>query len=827
MTDSIYSLFNKQLQSYPMEKIYVRTDKPYYLAGEDVRFRIYLVDAMSHIPDTISRYVYAELINPWSNLIKRVKIRPVEGAYHGYFELPEELYEGSYEIRFYTRFMENNGEEYYFKRTIDVGDPLSAYYTTKAVFNTTDNGKRIEAEFEFFDAKGNYRIMPEKVRFQRAKGEQLKELKIDGDSVLRHTFDADLKKQVIYLEYDYNGKFHKAFLPLKIENDDFNVQFFPEGGQVPEDSRCKVAFKAVNKSGLGENIKGYILSNTGDTVEVFNSAHRGMGVITFISEKGKTYNAVCKNEKGTEKKIPLPKASPAAVSLSVNSLKERMTVSISHSPEMQLPDSMYLIIHHSGLVLSAHKWDNSKEFIIFNKSELLTGINQILLTDGQFKPLSERLVFTINDIETPRTALTTDKPGYGKREAVNADFTIMDAENRPLGGDFSVSVTDNRDVLPDTTVNILSSMLLTSELKGFIEDPAYYFTGRDNTRSYFLDILMMTQGWRRYDCAELLKGNIQHPKGFLEVGPVVSGKVNGGLLMTTPAKDFPVTLVSFEGGHFDQTNTNDNGQYYFNIPEMPDSSRFIIQATSKKGGARVELLVDTMMYPAPLHSLPLKPLDNSLFADYMEKADQAFTQEFGMRTIYLDEVVVSAKKKEIKGKSSFSSAFNTIVSTEDYERMHPRSIFDILRTLAGVNVTGETVTIRGNSGPPLVLVDDTPNESDILSFLPVEDVDQIEIVKDAGAAIFGSQGGNGVILITTKRGFDQTQRRSPTFNIKSILPLGYQAPKEFYTPVYDTPEAVANKKSDLRTTIYWNPDVKITEGRAAFKFYTADVNSRY
>jgi TonB-dependent SusC/RagA subfamily outer membrane receptor len=403
---------------------------------------------------------------------------------------------------------------------------------------------------------------------------------------------------------------------------------------------------------------------------------------------------------------------------------------------------------------------------------------------------------------------------------------LFESDGQPLEGDFSVAVTDDRDVVPDSTVNILSTLLLTSELKGYIEDPAFYFSGNDNMRAFFLDVLMMTQGWRVYDIPQTLKGGIQRPKGYLEVGPVITGIAKGGLLMNSAAKGIPVKIVSYGGGYFDETTTDERGQFIFNIPEMPDSTRFVIQATTKKGGSRIELLADTVLYPEPSFSIPLKIRDNSRFSTYMKKADQAFIQEFGVHTIYLDEVVVSAKRREKKGKSSFSSPFNTIVSSSEFEKQHPRTIFDILRTIAGVSVTGEKVSIRGG-GAPLVTIDDLPNESDVLSDIQVEDVDEIEVVKDAQAAIFGSRGGNGVIMITTKRGFDQTKNRMPSFNIKAIMPLGYQTPKAFYSPKYDTPEATANPQADLRTTIYWNPDVKVNAGSADFTFYSADTDSDY
>lgn len=139
----------------------------------------------------------------------------------------------------------------------------------------------------------------------------------------------------------------------------------------------------------------------------------------------------------------------------------------------------------------------------------------------------------------------------------------------------------------------------------------------------------------------------------------------------------------------------------------------------------------------------------------------------------------------------------------------------------------EEVFIRGNSNPPLVLVDDVEYEVSMLSDLIMQDVAAIEIVKGAEAAIFGVRGGNGAILITTKRG-EVSFRNPEKFNIKSYTPLGYQVAKEFYSPQYETREQLANPNPDLRTTIYWNPDLRADgEGNTTFSFYTADGSTTY
>jgi TonB-dependent SusC/RagA subfamily outer membrane receptor len=146
--------------------------------------------------------------------------------------------------------------------------------------------------------------------------------------------------------------------------------------------------------------------------------------------------------------------------------------------------------------------------------------------------------------------------------------------------------------------------------------------------------------------------------------------------------------------------------------------------------------------------------------------------------------------------------------------------------LPGVSVSGNTVSIRGQ-GEPLLIVDGVMMDISDIDNINVMDVAQVDVLKNASnTAIFGSRGGNGVIVIFTKEGKVSFQQKP--FHIKAILPLGYQKPVEFYAPKYDTPQAKNANQPDLRTTIHWQPNVQTdSEGKASFHFYTADSKTTY
>ncbi|MDR2956362.1 MAG: TonB-dependent receptor plug domain-containing protein [Prevotella sp.] len=827
ITDSITNNFLRQAISFPQEKIYVQIDKPFYITGEDIWFRAHLADALSNVPDTTSRYIYAELINPIDSIIKRVKIRPTKGAYCGHITLEEDMPEGQYLLRFYTRFMEGLGDGYYFKRTVYIGDPLTALYRTNAKFEYEDTQK-VKIELQIVDIKNNTPIKPDKIQITDDKG-NLKTVKTDEDDIIRLTQKVaeSQNKNSLYIEYDYDGKFHKQFITIP-NRSDYEVSFLPEGGHLVAGVINKIAYKSLNSNGFGEDIKGTIVNQNGDSLRSFQSQHLGMGSIILQPPVGEVFSIICENNAGLIKKYDLPIATTEHISLQAVWQRNRLTLSVLTPSENPLGDrELYLAIQSRGTVLNAIKWNNSQQFVTIPKDELPTGIIQLLLIDSDMNPISERLVFNINEANIANISFSTDKENYGRRELVEGNIKLSDIDENPLTANLSISVTDDKDIQPDTCVNILSTLLLTSELKGHVENPAYYFKNKTNETNTYLDLIMLTHGWSRYNVTNILKGNFDRPKSYLELGPEISGIVKGGLLMTKPAANYPVTLISMETGLFDQTQTDENGRFHFQGFETPDSTRFIIQGTTKKGSSRVELLIDQETFPTGKFSLPLTPQENrNNFANYFEKADKNFTLANGMRMIYLKDVEITARAPRSVGKSAYSSSFNQRKTIEDIDRLRPHSIFDILREFGGVMIMGNTISIRGG-GSPLVLVDDIEYDVDFLENLVVEDVDEVEVVKDGGAAFWGGRGANGVIMITTKRGVINT-KSGPVFNIKTYTPLGYQTTKEFYSPQYTTRAARESNTPDMRTTIYWNPSIKTSEdGDADVNFYTSDASSTY
>jgi len=185
------SVFHSQLAVFPQEKIYLHTDKPYYLSGERIWFRAHLVNAATHIPEPVSRYVYVELINPLDSIVTRVKIlHDDSGAYHGYLLIPDDVPEGDYTIRAYTTFMQSQEEHYFCTKTIRIVDPQARAIHTETKF-TFETNRRIQATFRFSSPPmgGNgTALVPKSVKVSVNDGKMM-DLTTDNDGTTGFSFD--------------------------------------------------------------------------------------------------------------------------------------------------------------------------------------------------------------------------------------------------------------------------------------------------------------------------------------------------------------------------------------------------------------------------------------------------------------------------------------------------------------------------------------------------------------------------------------------------------------------------------------------------------------
>ncbi|MDR2147040.1 MAG: TonB-dependent receptor plug domain-containing protein [Tannerella sp.] len=841
--ERVVSNMTKQLSAFPQEKIHLSTDKSYYITGEKIFFRIFLLDASSNQQAVQSRYVYVELINPVDSVVKRVKIRPDStNLFYGASPISENLPQGIYKIRSYTQYMRNQGESSFFSKYVRISDPQSSSVLFETDFQFASDGK-INTSLRFIDAKTKNIIHPQLITL-RLNQEPSFTGKPDEEGWIR--VELNIRKnattRVVYVELKENHNLFRQYIRIPYPEGDFDVSFYPEGGHLIAGQESKVAFKAVDNDGTSLEVKGKVVNSAGDTVTEFVTFHDGMGEFIINSLPGEYYQAICYNGDRTLR-FDLPKPQTNTVALKTIIIDNKLLIKVNKYDPVPCPE-LYLLIHFGGLVTYAKAWDASKDFITFDASFFPSGISHVLLLTKDAQIISERLVFLLNN-DWGKVLFETQKKAYGKREQVQSKIQLITGEQLPLKGNFSISVTDDRKIVVDTTSGILSGILLQSELRGNIENPEYYFQKGNRDAEYAADLLMRTHGWARYAIPNVVRGKLSYPTIPFEKSQKISGTVKSGLL-SREATNFDVSLISLDAGFFDMTQTDKNGCYTFQQFEFPDSTEYVIQALNSKGkgGQTTELLIEDDTFPE-IHATWIEPLvseEKSL--DYVAKADLQYTYENGIKIINLPEVRV---KETYRDKKKFKSVFyrepDNSISEEKIEKYGFTNIINALNLVTGVSVAGNTVRIRDGKYPPLIVIDDvvmsnmsgedlTPDQSfmENLNLINIHDIAQIDILKNANnLAIFGMHGASGAIVIHTKKG-DNASSPNPllSYNIKQWIPLGYQLPIEFYSPKYNTQESLKDSKPDLRTTIYWNPHILTDDdGIAKLGFYTADDPTTY
>lgn len=843
--DSIPDLILQQQISFPQEKIYVQTDKPHYVSGDTIWFRAYLVDACTHTPSALSNFVYADLLDPHDQLVDRIKVIKDNGIFKGYIDLPEELHAGDYRLCVYTRYMHLEQNDYLFQKKLPIDNYFSTRYLIESSFKSGNKEGELIVDLLFKEFNKEEAIIP-KVEYYNEKDEkQLVAVNPQGHFVFK--LNEAPRNNILHIQYTIGGYKQGQYLYIPALRKDYDVSFFPEGGHLPGNSRTRIAFKALNTDGLGEDIKGFVLNSRGDTVvQEFKSAHLGMGAFDIFCDPSLSYRVICQNKNGRKKEFTLPPVSPDMYALSASWRKGSLYLSVNKNSNNVSNKPLYLTILCRGKVLYSKKWENyymeQGNFLRFQEETFPTGILQLLLTDENNIPLSERLVFNINKEEEATVKLKTNKDAYDYRELVKASVQVLDGQNKPLASTLSVSVTDKNVVKADTTMNILSTLLLTSELKGYIESPAFYFSGNYADKQEALDALMLTQGWSRYNISQILKGETVTPANSPETSQQIKGKLYRGTYQNKPAANYPVRLFATETGKFMESETREDGSFCFDNILFADSTIFVVQGNTpkEKNYVLLEIEKDSLGITNAPFTFAVRPPDKEWIERETKQKTHILSQGDIARTYQLDGVEVTAPKIEKRPyfyvQSPYSSEFNkSIGGKELIERHHPSNTMEMLQFVTGVSIYKDGPTTYPyfnvwNSIPPppaYIIMDNMPVEPSALYTIMPQYIAKIEVVRGARIATIGPKGMNGTILITTSM-LPVDQEVVPPTNIQTIAPLGYQVTKDFYSPQYKTKEQQSHSQKDNRSTLYWDSDLKTTENKSGqFQFYTSDQVSPF
>lgn len=816
--DGLPEKFNSRLltwkQQNPIEKVYLHTDRDHYEVGERVWFKAYLVDGITHKFSPFSRFVYVELRDRQDSLFGRVKLARIDSVYAGYLDLSKNLLQGEYVLRAYSYWMQNAGDDYIFRKKIRVINPHDSRVLTEVREEQTDKGK--EAVVRFYNSREEFynRVL---VTYEWEN--KSRRLRTDDAGCIRIPLDEELQGQKIKVKFSEDCPFHfERYVYLPDSSVDFDVSFMPEGGDLVAGQVQKVAYKVIGRDGLSRYAEGMLVDDCGQQISYVKTLHKGMSAFELSVEEGRKYYVDFKVAGDSVKRFALPDVKRDAIALRLISDRELVRYSVLVSGEMKRLKDLYIAVHARGVPLYcvplAKKWKG--ELCI---SELPEGIVTFVLLDGACRVLSQRLCFVRHSAHS-EIMLETARERYDIRDSVHLNISLpFDAG----AGTFSVAVTDESRVEADTLQdNILSYLLMTSDLKGYIEDPAFYFSNNQTETHSYLDLLMLTQGWTRFDIEGVLKGEMNRPTYYMEVGQAISGQVKNFW-----GKDAgEANLILLGNGVFRSVQADSAGRFMINGITFPDSTSFILQGMSKRGKRSVEIFVDRDEFMAPYVVLPVGGEILKRDEDFYERFMKDYYYDNGMKVYVLDEVVVQRQKMK-KIYSFYDVVADYQLDSAQLASMRGQDIRQVFMEFPGVEVCRDSVTRFGKKLH--VLVDDLEEDWNYISLLLPEDLVNISMVLPPKSyTMLGKEAENGLMVITTNPNFVPSDKSK--LNMTTVTLLGYQKPVEFYVPHYevDSVRSALADKVDLRSTIYWNPDVWTdSNGRAQCYFTTSDGSGPY
>jgi len=489
----------------------------------------------------------------------------------------------------------------------------------------------------------------------------------------------------------------------------------------------------------------------------------------------------------------------------------------------------HIIVQSRGMVYYAKDAAFSSSLVIpIPKENLPDGISQITIFDENGIAQCERLVF-VNHNDHMGISIKSDRQSYEQREKVELQIDLAVKGQDSVNAVFSITVYD-KEKLSGTEafgMNIKNYLLLSSDLKGHIYNPDYYFQPGDSLIAAHADLLMLTQGWRRFtwqDISEWADTN----KFVHERGVPIRGKV----MRSFSKKVIPgaqIKILNVETGELTLFETDGNGNFFNDGLAFYDSAELVFQTDNRKGRQTgYNLVVDSPFSDIPIaYSVPWYSFSNPELLEQARnrmRIEDSYTTEEDV--ILLDEVSVSATKIVQDATRLYDKPDYSI--TADQMPVTPVNIFDALRgRFPGVQVYGSTfdpqVSIRGR-GAPIFLLDGVQVPIESMKSIPSATIGQIDVLIGNSAAIYGS-GASGVIAFYTKTGGEGNPVSKS--GITTICYPGYKGGRQFYSPAYDVPSDRHNLP-DERTTLFWDPmAVPDQNGRLKVEFFTADESSTY
>lgn len=749
-----------------IEKIYLHTDKSIYFIGEDLWYKAYTVRASSNLLFDNSNILYVELIAPNSEIIARNKTNIEIGLGRGDFQLTDSLgvKPGVYQLRAYTNWNRNFGEDFVFKKNIEIIDVFESRSKSNPAQNSANAAANLISEI------GNptsYRIdfFPE------------------GGSFLENVASI-----VGFKAVDTNGNPIHVTGEIFDSNDELVTPF-----SSPHDGMGK--FQMIPMEGK----KYYAKINTPDgkvqRVELPKVADQGY-LLSFRTFKGKNIVSLLTNEKTL---LQNPNASLTVVcrAKGVSYFESTQTLN-------QTTFSFELA-----------------------KDKTTEGISQITLYDSNSKPQSERLVYIEKEHDL-EVQLSTDKASYKPNEKATVNVSSKSKTGVTKSASFSLSVTDMNGIVEenDFGTNISSYFLMESDIRGKVHNPGYYFDATNLKRLEHLDNLLLTQGWRDFLWKSTSKFSdlttYKAEKGF-----TISGRVKQ-LFGSKAKVNTGIGLVLLNKKHMNtfKTTTDSIGSFKFENIMFSGKTKMVLNSKNEKGKYGGEIVVNPLEQPPVAISFKNEPIvwteTKRMIVDNVFKKYAAF----GVKPEnILDEVQIMGQKKKYATVAYGVPDYKYIVDKVEAKKLNSSAelVEEECRGVIPPNFSLELDSyFDRESGKALILIDgyEAYEANELLGIAP-EDVVKIEVIS--GYVVNALYGKSQVISVFTN-GNRNKAVSDYSYSVKQEVD-GFYTERVFYSP--NPEQAELDNKLAVRNTLYWNPFVHPdANGNANVMYYNTKVETK-
>jgi hypothetical protein len=601
---------------------------------------------------------------------------------------------------------------------------------------------------------------------------------------------------------------------VKKQEKSLNVTFFPEGGNFVVGLPIIMAFKAETNLGLPLEVKGIVVDNKGAEVVSFESIHDGMGTFKITPLTGNKYSAKITFADGKMEEYELPQASSSGLVMSVDPFGNediKVTLKPNGLVSTNSESTGIIIMAQSGGQINyivKGKINNKQVISSIPKKVLSVGINQITLFDDRGEPICERLVFI--QPEQAKNAAMVNLTAMEKDDSIICHIKVSPSGGKLSTGNVSLSVTE---ILPntETSVNttILTSLLLTSDIKGRVNNPAYYFNIDNPNRAKHLDLIMLTNGWRRFVWKDLMADKFPEISYSREGGISISGSVYDDNFSRPLSNNKVVLSIPSEFNFKFETNTDNKGKFEFPVLEYNDTVYVKIETVKSSDGKSGYIVLDQSLPPnSDTYPYPVLYSEN-----YDKEKLKENTKRDNLERKNSPQIKSSREPSVSSSYGSPTSSFKVGQEAQNFS-----NVFQYISgRITGVEIQGNSIIIRGartfmGNSDALLILDGVPVDASTLNTMTPNDLDRIEVFKGPETASFGSQGANGVLVFYSKQG------NIPKRSSVELYLAGYHKTRAFYIPPYESwtikPESI-----EIPRTIYWNPNVDINEdGEAVVRF---------